>query len=956
MRCADTHAASAVAGVTSVRRAVLLLSVTTALLHGQVITNANLRAQFGPRGLQSVTDIAAGHRDRFGRDEFSITVGGTVLDSRTLPAPERERTTDGVVYHYRANAWQVHVMYALQPGWHFVSKQLRVTALAARTFSVDSITLLDLSLAAPPVSVFRPMSASPSLGTLEYGAALRSGARRSLLVVAQNPFLRVATRGRGVVMRYAPHMEWRASYGEFTSDRALIAPVALSGRRIDVAMTAEWKPLQPGTPGLDEAEVAVFTGMVRASLMYEPQSPLNVFVGWCANDYQIDVGTPAGRAEYLRLFDQAAAVGAQYVLYAPSNSAVSRREASMDDWSWEHVLWLGLGQRIRRNDWDPRTSAVPPSVQVMLDAAQQRKLGLLAYVYPVMPFSQDSQWLVPARGDAKRKAGSLGNRALQDWLIEELVAFHARTGIAGYSFDHTFLDYSGSSRYAQWYGWRRVMEELRRRVPGIVLDGRQAHHLYGPWSYLAGSYPHPTFHDEQPESFTPYPDLHFDRVSANRERYTAYRYRNYEFTPNELVPGFMTHQTPRLDSTDDMPQAVTLDRGKVILPFRARDWDYLGWKYSVLSSIAVGGWNNVINMLPARDSAEYAAFGAADRAWLRGWLEWTATHKELLRRTRQILGQPALGKIDGSAMIDRDHGFIFLFNPDPRVRTARVALDASIGLTASASYEIHEVHPLAGRALTGNYDRFWARGDTLRVTMTGGSALVLEVTRTTPAPVGPVVLAGTGHARLIRDTLVVDSVMGERGSLANVAVRIPSTTRIAAMRVNGVRVTRFNRVRNWVEVGVRFEWSTLTPLQAVVTWDSAFTGGTVAGALFVPRSTVEQLQARRAAWPLPWSAADSLTTWLVPERLLLWAPIASADDAWSATLTIDGANVTLHKAYTSIQPERSTFTGFYADISSLEPERHHRVALTLPTMARGQFLGLYYENIVPVYVPGTVNY
>ncbi len=37
------------------------------------------------------------------------------------------------------------------------------------------------------------------------------------------------------------------------------------------------------------------------------------------------------------------------------------------------------------------------------------------------------------------------------------------------------------------------------------------------------------------------------------------------------------------------------------LPFRARDWDYLGWRYSLLSSIATGGWNNVLNMIPARD-------------------------------------------------------------------------------------------------------------------------------------------------------------------------------------------------------------------------------------------------------------------------------------------------------------------------------------------------------------------
>ena len=49
------------------------------------------------------------------------------------------------------------------------------------------------------------------------------------------------------------------------------------------------------------------------------------------------------------------------------------------------------------------------------------------------------------------------------------------------------------------------MEELRRQAPDVVIDGRQAYHMYGPWSWLAGSYPHPTYADEQPESFIPFP-------------------------------------------------------------------------------------------------------------------------------------------------------------------------------------------------------------------------------------------------------------------------------------------------------------------------------------------------------------------------------------------------------------------------------------------------------------------
>ncbi len=916
----------------------------------QTLSNALLRAEFGPRGLTAVSDVSSARTHRLHADDFAVTLGARSYAGTSLGTPTRRSIRDGIVYRYQAAAYAIDVTYELKPGWSFVSKQISITPSdSTSSFRIDDVTLFRATLREAPVDVFKPTSVRPSLGTLDYGAALRFADRHSLLLVAQNPFLRFTLEGDVATLHYAPDMEWRATYGTFTSDRGLIAPVRLSGRRLPARMIPEWRATGDDAPGLDEAEVTAFTQMVRAHLLYEPKAPLNVFVGWCANDYQIDVGTPAGRAEYRRVFDQAAAVGARYVLYAPSNSAVSRREESVDDWSWEHVLWLGLGQKIRRNEWNPRSSPIPPSVQEMVDYAGSKQLGLLAYVYPVLPFSQNPEWLVPARANSTKQVANLGNRALQDWLIEELVAFHGRTGIAGYAFDHTFMTYEGASRYAQWWGWRRVMESLRRRIPDIVIDGRQAHHLYGPWSYLAGSYPHPTFHDEQPESFTPYPDLHFDRVSANRERYTAYHYRNYEFTPSELVPGYMTHQTSRSDESNDMPSQKTTDRGVVLTSFRARDWDYLGWRYSVLSSIAVAGWNNVLNMIPARDSAEHASFSDKDRAWLRGWLQWTDTNKELLRHTRTILGQPALGKIDGTSAISGDRGFVFLFNPDARRLSADVVLDASIGLTSGARYVLREVHPLEGRRLGKPGEGFWRRGDTTRVTLDGGSALVLEVI---PAPLvvrEPVVFGTTGTVTFTNGAVAISDASGDVGTFARVAVALPPRSVVTGVTINGVATGFVSRPGDVVELRARFSGTDFRQMQPVVAFDSTNAGGRISGTFTIPKRVFDQLRARHAAWPLPWTSEDFRTTWLAPERLLLYAPFSEPDDTWDARLSIDGKPVELRKAYTAVRVVRSTFVGFYADVSLLEPDRPYRFELELPTLKPGQFRGLYFENVETEY-------
>jgi hypothetical protein len=63
----------------------------------------------------------------------------------------------------------------------------------------------------------------------------------------------------------------------------------------------------------------------------------------------------------------------------------------------------------------------------------------------------------------------------------------------------------------------------------------------------------------------------------------------------------------------------------------------------------------------------------------------------------------------------------------------------------------------------------------------------------------------------------------------------------------------------------------------------------------------------------------------------------------------------MQKAYTAVRVVRSTFTGFYADISQLTPDRPHRVEIELPALARGQLLGVFVENVEPAYAPALIK-
>ena len=238
---------------------------------------------------------------------------------------------------------------------------------------------------------------------------------------------------------------------------------------------------------LDQAEFDAMTRCVDAFALFRPKKSLRVHVPWCENDYQIDVATPAGRTEWKRILDQCAAVGVEHTLFTPANSAVAPLKDNADAWGWENCLWLGLGQKIRKGEWNIAKDPIPPSIQEMLDYAKSKKVKLVAYAYPTLGWKQNPEWTAWCGGKTGGYVGvDTGVRSFQDWFVDQLVAFQKRTGISGYSFDHWWIAYEPTkeghkptSKYAQWYGCRRILEELRRRIPDVVIDGRQQYQWFG---------------------------------------------------------------------------------------------------------------------------------------------------------------------------------------------------------------------------------------------------------------------------------------------------------------------------------------------------------------------------------------------------------------------------------------------------------------------------------------------
>ena len=913
-----------------------------------VLENQRLRATITDGRLESLGDLTTGETISFHDDRFSIIVNGEALDFSKVQPSQLPSTPGTVAFAYALPSARVRLTYELRPGWGFLSKQLRIEPAGRGVFRINDVSAFDAAVAPAPAEQL-PLSDGRFGMVYRLPGPTAKSRGTSLIALYQNPYNVHASAAGRLRGSYTPEMSWDPADGPFETDRLLLAVASRTGRVVPATSVPEWVHVPDYDrylrehPVIDEAESDALVAAVHAFLQYRPARSIRVHVPWTENDYQIDVATPEGWTEYQRILGMAAQLGATSTIFAPANSALARQTDSRDAWGWESLLFFGLGQKIRRGEWVPGRDPVPDAVRMMITEGARHGLKFLAYAYPSVPFMQDPSWTAWTKAEVTgRRNVDTGQRSFQDWWLGTLEAFVKATGAGGFSFDHWWVAYddpAATSKYAQWFGARRILEELRRRVPDIVIDGRQQYMNFGPWTWLAGSYPHPTLTDEQPESFLAFPDLHTDRVSANRQRFAAWKYRVERFTPPEIMPGYITHQTER----EDDKKVMRRDR------FRPRDWDVLGWKYSLFSSIGTAPFNHTISYIPARDEAEFKAFSAADKAFFRRWLDWTDTNAEVLRYLKPIIGPPMIGRVDGTAAFRGNHGFVFIYNPNYRSMDGTFTLDASIGLTAAAAgsrYVIKELHPHEGRLIGKPAAGVWTYGDEVKIAMPATEAVVLEISQATAA--FPRLFNVTGRVMSDSGTVAVQGVSGEPGRSVTLQVAVLPGATVSGLTVNGSR-TPFTRTRDVIEATVSFAGRAFGRGASVFPYDAAFTGGTLNGSVVVPGRVFAQLAARKVAWPVPYTPDDLLAPWLGSDRLLLFVQIAEPDDAMQVSLEIDGKPVELIRAYNSIYghaPKR-TFLGFYADVSSLTPDVEHRVELRVPPLPAGRFQGLFFENVEP---------
>jgi hypothetical protein len=171
-----------------------------------------------------------------------------------------------------------------------------------------------------------------------------------------------------------------------------------------------------------------------------------------------------------------------------------------------------------------------------------------------------------------------------------------------------------------------------------------------------------------------------------------------------------------------------------------------------------------------------------------------------------------------------------------------------------------------------------------------------------------------------------------------------SDTRVSAVSINGLS-RPFTQTGAYVEAQVRFNGECFGQAQEVAL--SPRQDGDLQGSFEVPQRILNQLDARKRAWPIPWTKEDYESTWLAPERLLLFMQSADSNDSASLTATLDDKPLAFRPAYSSGRVDAASFVGFYTDLSKIAPGVWHAIKLHISGVNPAQLQGIFFDNVEP---------
>lgn len=733
-----------------------------AAANSRVLSNATLRLTVSEGGsLESVENIPASETYTFSSDVFALDTDLGVFSNRA--ANPARVTADGqrIEFHYEFRSAQgaakvvVSLIYTLGPENAFFRRCLKVSN--STPLRLRSLVLGNSVFAKPARDVIHYVTfiAAPTVEFIRYD-------RGGLFTGIENPYFRAELSEQGAALSFEPALILKPGEG-YASEPQFVGVYRKAGVIIeDSGRDFRYNANGSGYKPLDRNEERAMRTFALDYLAPTQKAFLNI-------NYQFFHPLPQmprsekDRDYFTKTIDTLARIQGDMIIFKPLHP-YSKPTA-------ERAFW---------NVVPDDTNAVARQI---CDYARSRGISYGFYMGCAAHGGEGNAAGLNFRPDKPewKKSDAAGRRApdnclacddFYEWWFTVQNNTIQKYHLSNWSWDPSLG--SGMSCHDEshghvanqggYKGWRRgieLMARLKAANRGLFIQGFYGTKNFGLWG-LKNVDQHEVLNEQSIIVSTRHNQISDDRQNADGLRFQNNWSMRFRFSP-AIMGHALTH---RVSEGGFDPELI-------------KAWDFYGWQYGVMSSLAVAG--SVMPTILPYDTDLVPGYVEFYRKWQR----WAKDHFEYVNATEPFGEQVQPGAVDGYARIKGDHGFVFLFNGNPRPSQITFEVGDEINLQAQGDYQFTELYPSEENKpiLDDNGKSAFVLGEKASLTVPANSCYLLELKRAT-RPGKPLLVGAAGEVVLAGGRMAITGVTGKPGARARIVVSVANPEAVQSVILN----------------------------------------------------------------------------------------------------------------------------------------------------------------------------
>jgi len=904
------------------------------------LNNDHIGALIGKNGdLLRVDNMPSSESYHIKADTFTIVTDQGSFSNKDVKSIKYDICHKRVCYIFsNRGIYDVILEYTLAPENKYIRRRLMIDNIR------KPFTLLDIELGrtafrnVPKESIkYDTFWNAPTVNFLRWDDG-------GLFMGIENPFFEVTSKDSEIVFSYEPSLLLKVG-DTYKSESQFIGVYKKSNRMITdhypkTALSHEEGINRPrfrnpsGHIPIDQNEIRGMREFASEYLDLRVDNFMSILYCYWYPMPQLP-NTPEAEAQYYRMIDNFHDLGGDMIIFnplirydLPTNDLNSYWDLAPEDSTAQCILKYADSKGIKYGFY--------------MGVAAQGDRGNAS----ALPFCPDkSDWKKVDMTGTLGKENCIGCNDYADWWFKVQKNTIAKYNLSLWSWDpgpgNAFFCYSdkhghipGKGGYKGWRNSTEILGRLKEEFPNLYIQGYYGRKEYGLWGLKYLDQHESYWEQTVPFLATMHPDIHADRINADGVRLQNWWNENFRFLPT-VTNHVLTHRIQENSFDSRLP----------------RVWDHLGWKYSLMSGLAVGGSITACILPEDLDNVQ------GIREFYQKWLIWSRNNFEYVKYNVSFGDQFRIGGIDGHSRIKGDHGFIFLCNLNPRPTSIQFNLNDEIGLYQNGQFTLKELYPKENCYYFDetNHRGVYGFGDAVSVVVPEYQVLLLELNRFKEEQLP--IFFGISGKKNAEGKLSISEVNGEQGTVTEMVIMTQEKQNPTTIEING-QLIPIVRDREYLHAKIKFaghslcrmldDWRMEDAHQFLFPYHNAVDSICLTTKFHADPEIRKLLE---SAKPSNSEEIDQLIekwkndklpdvyTWARPDRLFFIIPFTDAEQVKEVTMQINGKD-----ALVECFIIRNTKIIYYADITDMvEWKKDNTISLYLCGMKANQFLGPYLD-------------